>query len=378
MGHKKLTIPEQGHPGRSEKNSPVQAKLAAGGNRDLLSQLGSAKTMPESVQAKMEDTLGADFSEVKLYESPLVARGGAEAAASGNNIAFAPGKLDLSSAGGRALLGHELSHVVSQARGEVSGSGFVNNSALERRADADGAKAADALDASDLAPMGAGMADMSAGAPVQAKKGKSAFEEEYEQQQDLSQQVSFLANEAMNRDSLTAEDMSKYRGRGDAFAKMVPMDNMDFVKEMYSQMQDASVIFQDEYNEKLASNMSQDEAVFRMQNSEAGEKLMGYMALMSYMAFNGKDDDEGGAYARYASEQIERGDLSEQEQARIEAMELSMGIINGSSRSEWTKNNPEEVARVKSESDERSRRRREHVVEQEKKKKGFWARLFGR
>ena len=42
----------------------------------------------------------------------------AEAVAQGSNIAFAPGKLDFSSTHGQALLGHEISHAASQARGE--------------------------------------------------------------------------------------------------------------------------------------------------------------------------------------------------------------------------------------------------------------------
>ncbi len=54
----------------------------------------------------------------------------------GSSIAFAPGMLDFSSYGGQALLGHEISHVVSQARGEVTGGGFLNDQALEARASA--------------------------------------------------------------------------------------------------------------------------------------------------------------------------------------------------------------------------------------------------
>ena len=90
----------------------------------------------------MEASFGADLSAVKLYESQAVADAGAEAVAQGSRIAFAPGRLDFASASGQALLGHELSHVVSQARGEVSGSGFLRDAALETRADREGAMAA--------------------------------------------------------------------------------------------------------------------------------------------------------------------------------------------------------------------------------------------
>ena len=91
--------------------------------------------LPAAIQAKMEASLGADLSAVKLYESEAVAEHGAQAVAQGNRIAFAPGMLDFASTKGQALLGHELSHVVSQARGEARGGGFLNDAALEPRAE---------------------------------------------------------------------------------------------------------------------------------------------------------------------------------------------------------------------------------------------------
>ena len=111
-------------------------------NSDLLSALGSSKSMPAPVQAKMENSFGMSLSDVSLFESPIVSEHGAEAAASGSKIAFAPGKLNFGSSSGQELLGHELSHVASQKRGDVSGSGFLKNSSLEHRADAEGALAA--------------------------------------------------------------------------------------------------------------------------------------------------------------------------------------------------------------------------------------------
>ena len=104
--------------------------------------LGSRVDLPGAIQAKMENAFGADLSGVQFYESQAVAAAGAEAITQGNKIGFAPGKLDFVSQSGQALLGHELSHVVSQARGEVSSSGFLNDHALEARADREGAMAA--------------------------------------------------------------------------------------------------------------------------------------------------------------------------------------------------------------------------------------------
>ena len=79
---------------------------------------------------------------MKFYESRAVADAGAEAIAQGNEIAFAPGKANFSTRSGQERLGHELSHVMSQRSGQVRGSGFLNNAALEARADREGVMAA--------------------------------------------------------------------------------------------------------------------------------------------------------------------------------------------------------------------------------------------
>ena len=121
--------------------APAEA-LSSGAFRMSGEQLGHRVDLPEAIRAKMENAFGADLSAVRLYESQSVADAGAQAVSQGQKIAFAPGLLDFTSYGGQSLLGHELSHVVSQARGEVTGSGFLNDQALEARADREGAMAA--------------------------------------------------------------------------------------------------------------------------------------------------------------------------------------------------------------------------------------------
>ncbi|MBQ4347395.1 MAG: DUF4157 domain-containing protein, partial [Firmicutes bacterium] len=90
-------------------------------NSDMLGMLGAEKKLPGGVQKKMESSFGADFSNVRIYESPAIGQMGAEAFAKGNIIGFDSGKFNPSSQSGQELLGHELSHVVSQGRGEVKG-----------------------------------------------------------------------------------------------------------------------------------------------------------------------------------------------------------------------------------------------------------------
>ncbi len=121
---------------------PSLDELRSGAAAPTSEQMGRRVDLPDAMREKMETAFGADLSAVKLYESDAVRDAGVEAVAQGSNIAFAPGMLDFTSYGGQALLGHEISHVVSQARGEVTGSGLLNDHALEARADREGAMAA--------------------------------------------------------------------------------------------------------------------------------------------------------------------------------------------------------------------------------------------
>ncbi|MBQ4513068.1 MAG: DUF4157 domain-containing protein, partial [Anaerolineaceae bacterium] len=86
-------------------------------NSAMVENLGHQVDMPTVMREKMEDSFGMDLTAVKLYENKAVGEAGAEAVAQGSNIAFAPGKLDFSSTHGQELLGHEISHVASQAKG---------------------------------------------------------------------------------------------------------------------------------------------------------------------------------------------------------------------------------------------------------------------
>ena len=155
-----------------EDNAPAQPAfdaLRSGAARLTEEQKGRRVDLPDAMRTKMENAFGADLGAVKLYESQAVADVGSQAIARGPEIAFAPGMLDFTSYGGQALLGHEISHVVSQARGEVTGGGFLSDASLEARADREGAMAAAgqtvAPPVSALSPV---TADAAAG-PMQAK-----------------------------------------------------------------------------------------------------------------------------------------------------------------------------------------------------------------
>jgi hypothetical protein len=150
--------------------------------------------MPVVMREKMEGAFGMDLSSVKLYENKAVGEAGAEAVTQGSNIAFAPGKLDFSSTHGQALLGHEMSHVASQARGEVRGTGFVNDSTLEARADQEGIKAA----RGESIAAGCGVSEplsnasaVSAAGPMQAKSGKKNERDERDRERAEMESANF-------------------------------------------------------------------------------------------------------------------------------------------------------------------------------------------
>ena len=113
----------------------------------VLGRSGGGRPLPDPVRAQMESFFRADFSDVRIHvgqEAPAI---GALAFAVGSNLYFAPGQLNLDSTQGRALLGHELTHVVQQRAGRVrnpfgSGVAVVQDPALEAEADRMGWQAA--------------------------------------------------------------------------------------------------------------------------------------------------------------------------------------------------------------------------------------------
>ena len=185
-----------------QKSGPIQKEnalsrpdteaLRSGAMQPTREQMGHRVDLPEAMRAKMEAAFGADLSAVRLYESETVADAGAEAVTRGSDIAFAPGLLDFSSFGGQALLGHELSHVVSQARGEVTGSGFLDDRGLEARADREGAMAAAgeavAMPAAALSPVSAA----SAAGPMQASKEEKKKARQAAEREDMGAQMAAM------------------------------------------------------------------------------------------------------------------------------------------------------------------------------------------
>ena len=161
------------------------APSAFAGGMPSLTEGASRRDLPDAMRTKMENAFGADFSNLNIYESEKVAEGGARAVTQGSTIAFAPGELNLYSPSGEALLGHELSHVVSQARGESRGNGLLTDSWLEAKADREGVMAAagQQVYAGPITPL-SDSSPMSVAGPMQCKKKKNSGSlEEYDDEE---------------------------------------------------------------------------------------------------------------------------------------------------------------------------------------------------
>ncbi|MET0340070.1 MAG: DUF4157 domain-containing protein [Polyangiales bacterium] len=114
--------------------------------------------VPRPLRTQMESHFDADFSQVRLHpESARAVALGADAFTEGSDIYLAPGHFRPEAQEGRALLGHELTHVVQQREGRVvptsSHAGVPVNdaAALEQEADRRGALAARAVSSPGLA-----------------------------------------------------------------------------------------------------------------------------------------------------------------------------------------------------------------------------------
>jgi hypothetical protein len=86
----------------------------------------------------MEPRLGYELGHVVVHRDGLAAEStravNADAYTVGNHVVFGAQKRDIASSSGRALLGHELAHVVQQSRGGQPAPAPLIGGALEQAA----------------------------------------------------------------------------------------------------------------------------------------------------------------------------------------------------------------------------------------------------
>jgi hypothetical protein len=116
---------------------------------------GPSQPLPTLLRAEMEARFGEDFGAVRLHRDETAAASaeaiGATAYTVGTDVIFAAGAFAPDSVRGRALLAHELAHVVQQGRGGAPPGGDARLS-LEQ----DAVRAAEAPAGGPVAVAGAG------------------------------------------------------------------------------------------------------------------------------------------------------------------------------------------------------------------------------
>ncbi|MFD9960290.1 DUF4157 domain-containing protein [Amycolatopsis sp. NPDC058986] len=86
---------------------------------------GSGRPLADGVRSEMESRLGANFSDVRVHTDSTAHEAAesvqAHAFTTGSHIVFQRGRFDTDSHAGKKMLAHELTHVVQQRSGPVSG-----------------------------------------------------------------------------------------------------------------------------------------------------------------------------------------------------------------------------------------------------------------
>lgn len=131
--------------GKGEEEEMVQMKKEGSNNKpsttldsSLQESKGGGKTMDSSTRSNMENSIGADFSSVKIHTNENAVQMNhslsAKAFTHGNDVYFNKGQYNPKSSEGKHLLAHELAHVVQQ-RGNK-----IQTNLIQRYFDATGSK----------------------------------------------------------------------------------------------------------------------------------------------------------------------------------------------------------------------------------------------
>lgn len=165
---KAATVPvsAKAKPAQSVVRSPAPAPVSVhdGASQPLnglRQSLVGGTALPAGLRSRMEAGFGTSFADVRIHTGGQAGletgRLRAEAFASGNDIAFAPGRYRPGSRAGDGLIAHELAHVVQQRR-SGGGGAVQTKSAVSDPGDA----AESAADAAAASVMAGGRANVAA------------------------------------------------------------------------------------------------------------------------------------------------------------------------------------------------------------------------
>jgi hypothetical protein len=96
---------------------------SASTEQSLRSSKGSGRALPSATKGALESSFGADFSGVRIHDDSAAVQMSrdlnAQAFTHGNDIFFNAGRYDTTSAAGKHLLAHELTHTVQQGASQT-------------------------------------------------------------------------------------------------------------------------------------------------------------------------------------------------------------------------------------------------------------------
>lgn len=209
----------------SKKRAPAAQPQTAGGAgtmsaNELLHRagVGAPQPMSAALREKFEPGFGADFSHVRISRGHIPEELGVQAVARGTDIL-------LDSRAGMDVLGHELAHVVQQAKGQVQG-GFpvVHDPALEHQADVMGARAAAGQwamgegmtglgggERMSIAPMSGAQAPAQCKSRAEKKAEKAAAQAAKEQRQRLATEKEMLLTSSANASGAKLQAATDWR-----------------------------------------------------------------------------------------------------------------------------------------------------------------------
>lgn len=162
--------------------------------------------LPPEVREKMEVAFQADFSDVRIHPgSSDVAGLGADACTQGSDIYFASGRLEPHSRAGQELLAHELAHVLQQRQNRVSATSLVEgrpvneSPALEREAEAMGARVAGLSGGGPLAQGAPGGGASSPAGPAPLQMGRTRTQPSWKPEEKKLNEESFKKRTPQNK-----------------------------------------------------------------------------------------------------------------------------------------------------------------------------------
>ena len=150
-----------------EERSPVHDVISSGG-----------RPLDPEVRGEMEGRLGHDFSDVRVHDDGAAHESAkavnAHAYTVGSNVVFQRDKYDPSSADGKVMLAHELTHVVQQRSGPVDGSSAPGGIKVSDPSDRFEREAASTAEHAMASPAPAPVAAPAAGQSIQRDVDESA------------------------------------------------------------------------------------------------------------------------------------------------------------------------------------------------------------